>query len=435
MATIQDLLMVNLDKVPSAPLKEAITNFLKDHKKESDKTTFEQEHRENISKLMSMVQRYAPDAVGDPATPKTEKKPSGKKEKSDPSSGNRKRKESDEQKGLMKVLFVVIGNFRGVLEELKASDLEEADYVVVLELTEQLEKALESGNEEAIRKAVESARAKFVAWEKQMKERPDEKDRETGKRAKEAFNELLEELELETLEADAVENQTVLLTHDLVGKVINELVDVESDLELHSEEAAMMASGRYDLEKALKQTSHAAFKKEVQEAVEKLSYFAGELTDPDAGKEAFESINKLRNALGKPLLDEKGEEKKETEKQRSQRVLEELEELEPELERCRAVVREANRQKREAKGTKSKPKPTRYTQLKKHMLAIIDLVPPQLKDDPVVQENVRRLSQNFVAVFVEICQMNKVKAKPVSDAIDEKLEEPEDKESNKTNKK
>ncbi len=435
MATIQDLLMVNLDKVPSAPLKEAITNFLKDYKKESDKTTFEQEHRENISKLMSMVQRYAPDAVGNPATPKTEKKPSGKKEKSDASSGNRKRKESDGQKGLMKVLFVVIGNFRGVLEELKASDLEEADYVVVLELTEQLEKALESGNEEAIRKAVESARAKFVAWEKQMKERPDEKDRETGKRAKEAFNELLEELELETLEADAVENQTVLLTHDLVGKVINELVDVESDLELHSEEATMMASGRYDLEKALKQTSHAAFKKEVQEAVEKLSYFAGELTDPDAGKEAFESINKLRNALGKPLLDEKGEEKKETEKQRSQRVLEELEELEPELERCRAVVREANRQKREAKGTKPKPKPTRYTQLKKHMLAIIDLVPPQLKDDPVVQENVRRLSQNFVAGFVEICQMNKVKAKPVSDAIDEKLEEPEDKESNKTNKK
>ena len=424
MPTVNDLKTLDLDKITSEPLKAAIQKMLDEYENESDPALYDKEHTDNIAKLLDMVARYAPEALPpeDPEPPKPSKPANKKKEGPRPPkpAPSKKPPASKSVSGLLKkVLLAVIGDFKGLLDELTASDLEEADFVIVLDMTEQLEQALEAGDEAAVRAAVEAAMTTFDQWLDQML--AGDTDRQAaGKRAKQSFDALLDQLGIEKPEDDPVENQSVVLTHDLVLRVLNELLDVEIDLD--DEDAESFAAGRLELEEAHRASDHADFRKGVQQATERLSYHVGDIAAKALRVAAIGSVNKLRNALGLPLLNADGREQKETKNQRSRRIMQELAELEPELERCRAVVREANKQKRDAAGKKTKPKPTRYTQLKKHMLAIAKLIPDSYKGDPIVQTKVKNLSLQFVNGFVEACQMSRVKAEPVTAAIEEQLE-------------
>ena len=434
MGKIDDLLNLNFDKINSEPLKKAIEEFNSDYKSEPNKADFEKENVENINKLFSMVERYAPEAIQ-----KTEKKPkessSKKDSKSESKNGNGK---------LMKILILVIGDFKGVLEKLKQSDLDEADMVVLLEMTEQLEKALESGDDEKIKKAVEAQLDAFDKWQGKMKKSQEKVHKEQGKKATESINKLLEELGIPTIESNGAakpknkskdesqKSQTTILTRELVREVIDELTDIEIDLEGHDD--TIIASTRLELEEALDEREQSKFRKKLEKAVEGFRDWAMDISDDKARKESIASMNKLFHALGETELNADGKEQKESEKARSKRILAELKDLKPELDRCRTVVNEANKKKREAEG--AKPKKTRLTKLKTKLLSIARLIPPQLKDNPDVQKKTEKILLTAHRELVNAWGMDKVKAKPGAeaikekfDAMEEKVEKPEKKEA------
>jgi hypothetical protein len=434
MIKVEDLLNLNLTKINSAPLKKAIEDWISDYNKETDKELFAKESKENINKLYAMVEQYAPEAIQ-----KTKKKPEPKETKP----GKNGQTENKRGKGkLMKILILVIGNFKGVLKKLKQADLDEADFFVLLEMTKKLEKALESGDDKKIKKAVEAQLDAFDKWQEKMKKSDNKTHKEQAKNATESINQLLDELGIPTLESNgavkskeksksspSTPSQTALLTKELVRVVIDELTDIEIDLE--GQDETIIAATRLELEEALEDEEQSKFRKKVVKEAQSFKDWAMDISDAKTRKQSVTAMNKLFNALGESLLNPDGKEKKESEKTRSKRILEELDELQPELERCRAVVSEANRKKREAQG--SKPKKTRLTQLKNKLLSIAGLIPPQLKDNPDVQKKTEKILLTAHRELVNAWGMNKVKAKPGAEAIREKFDAMEDK-SEKTEK-
>jgi len=181
----------------------------------------------------------------------------------------------------------------------------------------------------------------------------------------------------------------------------------------------------YDLEEALEEKEFARLKKRVVEACENFKEFASDIMDKKGRKLAIESMNKLFNAIGWSPLKADGEQKAESEEVRSKRVMDELEKLQPELERCRAVVREAQAKKKEAEGPK--PKPTRFTQLKTKLLSLAGIIPPKFKENLGVQEQTKRILLKTHRDLVEAWGMDRKKAQPGADAIEEKFEKIEEK--------
>lgn len=80
MATIEELLKLDLGKITSEPLKDALNNLIADYRKEEDKTFFQTAAAANIDKLMAMVKKHAPQALsaagkGKESAVKTKAKP------------------------------------------------------------------------------------------------------------------------------------------------------------------------------------------------------------------------------------------------------------------------------------------------------------------------------------------------------------------------
>ena len=90
MATIQDLLKLDLSKVRS-PLQESVKGIIDDYNGIEAKDIFEKEEKESIDKIYQMITKLSPDAIvenpcEDPMEEKPKKKPSDKKK------GTRKKK-------------------------------------------------------------------------------------------------------------------------------------------------------------------------------------------------------------------------------------------------------------------------------------------------------------------------------------------------------
>ncbi len=82
MAQIEDLKALDLDKVKPELLKTRIKELLSDYQKEEDKTVFNREAKDNISKVYELVKKYCPQAiVKEEAIEATEKQTSKKKKK------------------------------------------------------------------------------------------------------------------------------------------------------------------------------------------------------------------------------------------------------------------------------------------------------------------------------------------------------------------
>lgn len=445
MAKIDDLLNLDFDKISSEPLKKAIEDFNSDYKAESDKEGFVKAHTENIKKLYGMVERHAPEAIR-----KAEKKP----EKKEPKPKTESKSKSDKKPGLNKELVIlIIGELKAIGDE--AEETGTGDVVgIMINTSDALEKALEEGDEKKLEEEIKKALQPYISWEGTIEKNQemrhgyvDQEDKELRDKAAKSVNKLLKELGMETMQTngspkkksepkgqpkkEAEESQAVILTKELVREVIDELTDVGIDLD--GEDETIIATTRMDLEEALEETEQSKFRKKVAEAVESFKDFVKDISDEKVRKAAIISINKLLNALGETLLKTDGKEKKESEEERSKRILEELEELKPELERCRAVVSEANRKKREAQG--SKPKPTRFTQLKTKLLSLAKLIPPHLKDNLDVQKKTEKVLLTAHRELVSAWGMDKVKAKPGAKAIKEEFDKMEEKVEKQKNSK
>lgn len=444
MAKIDDLLNLDFSKISSEQLKKAIEDFNSDYNSESDKAGFVKAHSENINKLFGMVERHAPEAIR-----KVEKKTESK-DKKGTSSGTKteSQKPSEGKNGkLLKVLILVLNELDGILDKAIDKDIDDADLILIIQLTDELKEAIEKGDDKKVQRTIEKILQSFGKWQEKTASangQAPKEAKEVLEKATKSVNKLLEELNIPLMDAkgsakpkpeskakpkkEAEESQSVILTKELVREVIDELTDIGIDLD--GEDETIIATTRMDLEEALDETEQADFRKKVVEAVESFKDFVKDISDTKSRKAAIESVNKLLNALGETLLNADGKEKRESEKERSKRILEELEELKPELERCRAVVNEANRKKREAQG--SKPKPTRFTQLKTKLLSLAKLIPPHLKDNIDVQKKTEKVLLTAHRELVSAWGMDKVKAKPGAEAIKEEFDKMEEKAEKKS---
>ncbi|TPN87151.1 hypothetical protein [Aquimarina algicola] len=84
MATIQDLLELDLSKVRPQALQESVKGIIEDYNGIEAKEVFEKEEENSINKIYQMVTKVSPDAIvenpcGDPEEEKTEKKSPQKK--------------------------------------------------------------------------------------------------------------------------------------------------------------------------------------------------------------------------------------------------------------------------------------------------------------------------------------------------------------------
>ncbi len=303
MAIIDELLGIDLEKIPSAPLKKAVENLVWEYKQEKNKALFQKEAGENIKKLLDMVKKHAPDAIKKTAKTKTQ---SSKPSKTIP---------------------------------------------------------------------------------KSKKESPD----------------------------------NFTMARELASTALEKLTELGIDLE--DEEETIIANVRAEWEDAVNETnksrSWALTKKAVEDTVE-----AAKGLSQDTRKKTLAIVDGLAVFFGASIKQGKEPQKKEG-KSDHQEIIEELKALEPELEACRAAIRDYNKKKREMDGPK--PKKTRHTKLKEKLLSLASLIPDNLKDDIQVQRKTEKILLTAHRELVAAWGMDKVKAKPGEEAIKEKFDAMEEK--------
>lgn len=109
----------------------------------------------------------------------------------------------------------------------------------------------------------------------------------------------------------------------------------------------------------------------------------------------------------------------------TEKILEELKAMEPELAACRRKIRDYNSRRRETQPPK--PKPTRHTQLKDKLLSIVKLMPDKHKEDEKVLAETEEILLDTHSRLVSAWGMDKVRSKPGATAIMEKFDDLQEK--------
>ena len=127
----------------------------------------------------------------------------------------------------------------------------------------------------------------------------------------------------------------------------------------------------------------------------------------------------------KPKEDKKTnvKEAKKVTKKSPQEIDEKIKEVEEGLAVCRRMIREDNKRKREAKPPK--PKETRQMKLKKKVLSLIRLTPPELLTDAKVRKENRAIITNTIIKLMTNWKMTSFKQ--VENAVNKALDEAEKK--------
>ena len=554
MATPEEILNLNLSKIEDDGLKDAIQDWIDAYntaKKNGEEEDFKEESQSNMDSLFSMVSEFFPDAIQ-----KGAKKPTPTSKKSAPKEEAQKPKPKPKEKPkssangngeLQKVLLLIIGDFDGIGEELKQSDIDEADLILFVEMTDKLKEALEEEDEEKIKEAVEEALLSFEEWQRKMKESDVKNSEELTEKATSSINELLKELEMPLLkDEDRKGNESlkqftkeVLKKFDewaekFEGRIKERVIDLTLDFRIVLKEKkadafrkklknnpikfyndvvrrdsdftyqkqadkliTQLENAIYEDELADKETPEGKKKSKdtkepgekeetkeleavifteelVREVAEELFEFSNGLTDKDNEriiktpialeealteetdpkklkekvrkvallfikdlakiadnidkKPAIEAINPLLNALGESLLTEGGKQEKESDKERNERILEELEELQPEIDRCDRIKKEFNRKKKEAKGEKEKKPPSDIAKLKSKILSIPNLIPKRFKNSLSAIEKTHELLKPIFWDIIELWQLDERKeAIKGKEEIEQKFDEKEEK--------
>ena len=427
---MKKLLRLEPSKIKSEPLKKEILGFIKNYISESDKEAFKTAHKENIKKLYEMVERFEPQAI-----PKAE-------ESTDVSANKKSEQEKSPtwlKRGLVKA---GIGELRTLAERAKQTATTDVEGILI-NTADDLEKALgeqddSKQDDNKLANKVSQALQPYRSWEKIIEENQrlrhgyvDQDDKKIRAELGALVAKLVSELGISRKTTPRDERvikkdsstSTTLLTKELVHEVVAEITATGIDLE--DEDEQIVASLRAELKEATGESAHAQFRKKTQQVVDENKDAFANIDNKEGRKEVITSFNKLLDALGETPLNPSGKEKKESDQERSKRILKELEALKPELEHCRAIVNEANRKKRDTKG--KKPKANRYTRLKTKLLSIASLIPPALKENRDVQKHTESILLTTHKELVREWGMDKIKARSGIKAIKEKFDQIEEK--------
>ncbi len=102
-----------------------------------------------------------------------------------------------------------------------------------------------------------------------------------------------------------------------------------------------------------------------------------------------------------------------------------LETFEEEIKHCRTALKEYNAKKRA--GQPEKPKPKRHEKIEKHLLAIGNLVPENLKDNIDILGNTERILSKTGREIMKLYRMDELQIKAVQEEIKEKYDQKEEK--------
>lgn len=110
---------------------------------------------------------------------------------------------------------------------------------------------------------------------------------------------------------------------------------------------------------------------------------------------------------------------------KSKTVKKELDELSEDIKLCRAKIRKYNEEKRQ--GQPKKPKPTRHEKIKKHFIAIANLIPQKHKNNLDVQKEAEKVLLRAHRGIMNAYKMNTIRAEAGEKAIKEKYDDMEEK--------
>jgi hypothetical protein len=213
--------------------------------------------------------------------------------------------------------------------------------------------------------------------------------------------------DLKSIDLDKVPEESI---KEQIQELLNEYEEVE-DKESFQKDTAKSISKIYSMVKAIS-----------PEAIE------GESEDKPTGKRAYKKRESKKNTNKQEAeipFPEKDEKKKEAD---SKQAMKEIEEIGVEIEACRRVIRDYNKQKRDAEG-KTPVKKLRITKLKDKLLGIGKLIPEKLKDDKDVRDDTKRILLETLRSIKKSWGLNVIK--PAEDGIKEQFAAMDEKQKQK----
>lgn len=109
----------------------------------------------------------------------------------------------------------------------------------------------------------------------------------------------------------------------------------------------------------------------------------------------------------------------------SKTIQKELEELDEEIKACRVKIKKYNTEKR--KNEPAKPKITRHVKIKKHLIAIGNLIPDKFKDDIKIQKETEKVLLLAYRKIMDTYKITTLKAQKGEKEIKEKYDKIEEK--------
>ncbi len=159
-------------------------------------------------------------------------------------------------------------------------------------------------------------------------------------------------------------------------------------------------------------TDKTAFEKIAKENIEKVFLLVQRLAPASIKKE------KLPKTAPKNSGNKNTTSKKKNAKEGKVTLNKALEELNADIKACRVKIRKFNEERR--KNAPKKPKPTRHSKIKKHFIAIANLVPPAHKENPEVQKAAEKVLLKAHRGIMNAYKMNTIRAEANEKAIKKK---------------
>ncbi|EDP96517.1 hypothetical protein U8527_10405 [Kordia algicida OT-1] len=114
-----------------------------------------------------------------------------------------------------------------------------------------------------------------------------------------------------------------------------------------------------------------------------------------------------------------------TPKKKKKLTKKELDAFEEEIKHCRTAIKAYNAKKRE--GQPKKPTPKRHEKIEKHLMAIGNLVPENLKDNLDILEASEKILSKTGREIMKLYRMDELQIKEVQEEIKEKYDQKEQK--------
>lgn len=219
-----------------------------------------------------------------------------------------------------------------------------------------------------------------------------------------------------------VKDKDVIPLRGIAEKVTEQLAVLADGLE--GQDETIIIGTQFEVDDALELEDDKAFVKAIQAVVEDFKPWEADISNKKIRGLASEQIQKLKSELDrlKPLEVKKAKP--------SPKIVEKVKHYEKDIEACRTVIREFNKEKRA--NQPDKPKPTRRTLLKNKVLEIIKLTPEALVGDTKVQSENRKLVKATLKGFMKNWGMTSIKQ--LESAIDQELDVVEEKVAEKESK-